>query len=128
MVQSNSATLSALKKTIKQLNDRWEELDGISLVTKSPNRTLEILDDMELVSNRIARLKIMRAHLNASAIAVDPPNAKDKKQIEDALNILSTHIAKDMKWAARVRLTKGILAAARTINENINGRQAKQNP
>lgn len=117
-----------LKKAIKQLKNHWEELKRLSLVTKPISRKYEILDEMDTVNVRIAKLETVLNHIEAAAITVEPPNAKDIQQIEDALDIMSEHIAKDMQWAARVKLTKAMLSAARKIEQNINGRQEKDNP
>ncbi len=120
--------ITKLKKAIKQLDNHWEELKRLSLVTKPISRKYEILDEMDTVNSRITKLEAVLNHIEAATITVEPPNAQDIKQIEDALNIMSVHVAKDMKWAARVKLTKAMLSAARNIEQNINGRQAKDNP
>ncbi len=120
--------ISKLKKTIKQLDNHRKELKMLLLVTKPISRKREIIDEIGTVTSRIAKVETVLNNIEAATITVEPPNAQDIKQIEDALNIMSTHVAKDMKWAARVKLTKATLSAARSIEQNINGRQTKDNP
>ena len=118
--------IADLKKSISHLKKRWNELRVLKLAANSMDRKLEVLDSMDLINIRITRIETVKNHLEAGIITVAPPDEEDKKQISDALETLSKHVAKDMKWSAAVKLTKQILIAAHKINMNINGRQQKE--
>lgn len=119
--------LQTLRKSIKELNKRRSELKAIMLTTSSFTRKEEILDQMDLVSLRRAKLETFLHHLEAAMIQVGPPNATDKVQMKSALEKLSIHVAKDMQWRATVKVIRGVLSAAQQIRSNLDGRQLPAN-
>ena len=122
-----NADIATLNGAIERLGKRWDDLKTLAGETKSLDRKLEIFDDMELINVRITRLEVVRNHMEAAIILVDPPSDKDRQQTTDALATLSRQIAKDMRWTATKALIKHVLKAAHTIHQNINGRQQKLN-
>ena len=97
------------------------------LLLTSFSQVDEILDNMDLITIRMTRLRTLRNHMSATIIEVDPPDAADKKKLNDAFKALGQHIKKDQKWTAVRGIVRKILAAAGTIKKNVEGRQHKDN-
>ena len=116
--------INTLNITIDELTKRWNELDELADNTPSLDQQDEIYDEMDEINIRKTRLKILRNHLKAAGVIVNPPNDDQKTQIQNALNALSVHIQKDQGWEAAVGVTENILAATKTIRTNINQRKA----
>lgn len=112
-----------LKRSITQLDKRRKELKKRLLATANFNRRFEILDQMDLISIRRAKLETMLNHIEASLVTVARPTDADRQLVEDSLATLSQAVAADMRWSAAVRLVGTIINAARTIRTNLDGRQ-----
>ncbi len=119
--------IQTLNKSVKQLEERREELRKRLPDTRRASTKLDILDHMDLLSIRRAKLEVFRNHLEAALVIVTPPNDADIEATKEWLDTMSTHVAKDMKWSAAKKLVSAAMAAARDLRSNLDGRQTPQN-
>ena len=110
--------IDLLQDAIKNLNERYDELKDLSL-TLSPSKKLEMLDQLDLLNIKITRMESVLNHIQAAAVTVNPPSAQDEQELRAAIDDLSKQVAEDMEASAAFKLTKSLLAAARTISDNV---------
>ena len=111
--------IELLQEAISELNRRYDELKKYALTLDS-DKTLEMLDQLDLLNIKITRMESVLNHIQAAAVTIKPPSDEDQQELDDAIGALSQAVEEDMKWAAAVKLTKSFLTAARTISDSVS--------